>query len=111
MVHDWLIFYDCHPSNHHHHNMLSLFSCFKSINTPSTIPTIFIRNLTKTHRSAYKRWRKTGSNGYKRGVTCRKHGNAGWSSRILGKYTGTAYSTHSTHGNQTTRLKKLLPFS
>ncbi|OWB57826.1 hypothetical protein B5S28_g3799 [[Candida] boidinii] len=88
--------------------MLSFKSIYHS--PSSSLSTIFIRNLTKTHRSVYKRWRKTGSNGYKRGVTCRKHGNAGWSNRILGKYTGTTYSTHSSHGNQTTRLKKLLPF-
>ncbi|VEU23404.1 DEKNAAC104447 [Brettanomyces naardenensis] len=63
------------------------------------------RFLTKTHRSAYRRWRKT-AEGYKHGKQGRKHGNAGFGNRILKKRTGIAYST----SDQTRRLKKMMPF-
>ncbi|AOA62435.1 uncharacterized protein PAS_chr2-2_0368 [Komagataella phaffii GS115] len=66
------------------------------------------RNLLKTHRATYKRWRKTG-NGYKRGLSGRKHGNAGWSNRVLGKLVGTCQATSRGAGNQKARLAKLLP--
>ncbi|ODV85040.1 hypothetical protein CANARDRAFT_188831, partial [[Candida] arabinofermentans NRRL YB-2248] len=63
------------------------------------------RNLTKTHRAAYKRWRKTGD-GYKRGQQGRKHGNAGFSQRVLGKRSGIAYATT----QQAKQLKRLMPY-
>lgn len=63
-----------------------------------------LRFASKTHRATYKRWRKTAT-GYKRGVQGRKHGNAGFSLRLLKKRTGTAYSTHT----QSKILQRLLP--
>jgi len=63
-----------------------------------------VRCTCKTHRGAYKRWRKT-ANGYKHGLQGRKHGNAGFSQRTLKKRTGIAYST----ADQTRRLKRLMP--
>lgn len=73
------------------------------------IPPSLTRSLSKTHRATYKRWRKTGS-GYKRGIPGKKHGNAGWSNRVLGGLVGTAPATRSGHGNQNIRLKKLMPY-
>ncbi|ODV97421.1 hypothetical protein PACTADRAFT_1988 [Pachysolen tannophilus NRRL Y-2460] len=72
-------------------------------------PTLLItRNLLKTHRATYKRWRKT-STGYKRGISGRKHGNASWSNRVLNDLTGTKEATGKGHGNQKSRLRRLLP--
>lgn len=63
-----------------------------------------VRFASKTHRATYKRWRKTAT-GFKRGLQGRKHGNAGFSQRVLRGRTGTAYSTHT----QSKILQRLLP--
>lgn len=76
------------------------------IGLPKAKPMVInqVRHTCKTHRGAYKRWRKTAT-GYKHGLQGRKHGNAGFSQRILKKRTGTARST----AEQTNRLKRLMP--
>lgn len=66
-----------------------------------------VRFACKTHRATYKRWRKIGgSEGYKRGIQGRKHGNAGFPKSVLKKRTGTAYA----NDFQQDKLRKLLPF-
>ncbi|GMG40616.1 unnamed protein product [Ambrosiozyma monospora] len=86
----------------------SIFSSFTKFTTPLskliTASTQQQSRSVKTHRATYKRWRKTAT-GYKRGIQGRKHGNAGFPARVLGKRTGIAYSTP----QQTRHLKKLMP--
>ncbi|CCK71998.1 mitochondrial 54S ribosomal protein bL35m KNAG_0I02130 [Huiozyma naganishii CBS 8797] len=66
---------------------------------------IVTRSLMKTHKGAAKRWRKN-ANGFKRGISGRKHGNCGWSQRGLKALTGRTEA----HQSQIKRLKKLLPY-
>lgn len=84
--------------------MFAFASFFRSV-TASVSPFSAVRFCsTKTHRATYKRWRKTAT-GYKRGIQGRKHGNAGFSQRVLKSRTGTSYSTHT----QSKILQRLLP--
>lgn len=83
--------------------MFGLSSLLKPF-TASVSQISAVRFSSKTHRATYKRWRKT-ANGYKRGIQGRKHGNAGFSQRVLKSRTGTAYSNHL----QSKVLERLLP--
>lgn len=69
----------------------------------------FSRTLMKTHKGAAKRWIKTG-NGYKRGKVGRKHGNAGWSQRLLQHKDGKTMALGKGHGDMKKKLKRLLPY-
>lgn len=88
-----------------------LFEVLKSVSRVALggkqipIDQVRFESKTKTRRSAYSRWRKTGT-GYKHGIQGRNHGNAPFTSRILKKRTGTAESTKL----QSKKMKKLMPF-
>jgi ribosomal protein L35 len=77
----------------------------QSLITSTSVSTLFVRTLMKSHKGAAKRWRKT-SNGFKRGQAARNHGNTGWSSNVLKGDGSKAMSTK----EQTKRLNKLLPY-
>ncbi|OSX59929.1 hypothetical protein POSPLADRAFT_1095945, partial [Postia placenta MAD-698-R-SB12] len=60
----------------------------------------------KSHQGAKKRWRSIASGIFKRGHAGHKHLNVNKSPARKNKLSQTALS----HGSQTTRLKKLLPY-
>ncbi|KAI0769011.1 hypothetical protein BD413DRAFT_86559 [Trametes elegans] len=60
----------------------------------------------KSHSGAKKRWRSIASGIFKRGKAGHKHLNVNKSPGRKNQLGQTAYS----HGSQTTRLKKLLPY-
>ncbi|GMM37990.1 Mrp35 protein [Saccharomycopsis crataegensis] len=80
---------------------------FSGARTPVT--TVFTRGMMKTHKGAAKRWIKT-AKGFKRGKVGRKHGNAGWSQRLLQHKDGKTESMGKGHGDMNKRLKRLLPY-
>lgn len=84
--------------------MLSFTSIWRPLTASVSQISIVRFCSSKTHRATYKRWRKTAA-GFKRGIQGRKHGNAGFSQRLLKNRTGTAYSTHT----QSKILQRLLP--
>ncbi|OBZ71581.1 50S ribosomal protein L35 [Grifola frondosa] len=60
----------------------------------------------KTHQGTKKRWRSIASGVFKRGKAGHKHLNVSKSPSRKNRLGQTAYS----HGSQTPRLKKLLPY-
>ncbi|ODQ82639.1 hypothetical protein BABINDRAFT_159184 [Babjeviella inositovora NRRL Y-12698] len=72
-----------------------------------TYNTTFVRTKMKTNHSAAKRFRKT-ADGYKRGKSCRSHGNIGWSMRLLNQKTGVVHVDKK--GRNHRKLRKLLPY-
>ncbi|KAI0648132.1 hypothetical protein C8Q79DRAFT_906276 [Trametes meyenii] len=60
----------------------------------------------KSHSGAKKRWRSIASGIFKRGKAGHKHLNVNKSPARKNELSQTAYS----HGSQTSRLKKLLPY-